>query len=153
MWKFPGQGSNPHHSSNQSHSSDTARSLTRCATEELPLMLFFSMQKNKFFYIVNIVSFSLIASEFWIRVKIFPLLGCRIHSCFFLVYGSFFWSIPLMQFGISPDLLGKERKHFSHVAIPAPLIKPLLCTSHLYTFESFLKFSILFHWSISLFIP
>ena len=29
MWKFLGQGSNPHHSSDQSHSSDNARSLTR----------------------------------------------------------------------------------------------------------------------------
>ena len=28
MWKFPGQGLNPHHSSDQSHSSDNARSLT-----------------------------------------------------------------------------------------------------------------------------
>ena len=28
MWKFPGQGSNPHHSYNQSHSRDNTRSLT-----------------------------------------------------------------------------------------------------------------------------
>ena len=34
MGKFPGQGSNPHHSSNPSTSSDHARSLTRCTLRE-----------------------------------------------------------------------------------------------------------------------
>jgi len=36
MWKFPGQGSNLHHSSNLSHCSGSARSLTCCTTRELP---------------------------------------------------------------------------------------------------------------------
>ena len=36
MQKFPGQGSNPSHSCNQSHSSDNARSLNCWATRELP---------------------------------------------------------------------------------------------------------------------
>ena len=35
MWKFRGQGSNPCHSSDQSHCSDSARSLTCCTTREL----------------------------------------------------------------------------------------------------------------------
>ena len=35
LQKFPGQGSNPCHSSNLGHSSDNARSLTYCATGEL----------------------------------------------------------------------------------------------------------------------
>ena len=35
MWKFPGQGSNTQHSSDTSHCSDNARSLTHCATREL----------------------------------------------------------------------------------------------------------------------
>ena len=35
MQKFPGQGSNLHHSSSHSHSSDNARALTRCTTREL----------------------------------------------------------------------------------------------------------------------
>ena len=39
MWKFPGQGSNPHNSSNQSQSSDNARSLTCRATREPPKLL------------------------------------------------------------------------------------------------------------------
>ena len=30
MWKFQGQGMNPHHSSNPSHCSDKASSLTLC---------------------------------------------------------------------------------------------------------------------------
>ena len=34
---FLGQGSNPCHSSNQGHSSDNTRSLTYCATRELPI--------------------------------------------------------------------------------------------------------------------
>ena len=34
MQKFPGQGSNPLHSCNQSH--NNARSLTHCTTRELP---------------------------------------------------------------------------------------------------------------------
>ena len=34
MQKFPGQGSNPRHSRDQSHSSDKARSLTYCTTRE-----------------------------------------------------------------------------------------------------------------------
>ena len=33
--KFPVQGSNPHHSSNQSHCSENAGSLTHCTTREL----------------------------------------------------------------------------------------------------------------------
>ena len=35
MWKFPGQGLNPHHSSNPSHGSGNAGSLTHCTTREL----------------------------------------------------------------------------------------------------------------------
>ena len=35
MWKFPGQGSNLHHRSDPSHSSDNTRSLTHQATREL----------------------------------------------------------------------------------------------------------------------
>ena len=35
MWKFLGQGSNTHHSSNPSCCSDSARSLGCCATGEL----------------------------------------------------------------------------------------------------------------------
>ena len=35
IWKFLGQGSNPCHSSNPSHCSDTTRFLTHCATKEL----------------------------------------------------------------------------------------------------------------------
>ena len=36
MRKFPGQGLNPHHSSDLSHKSDNTGSLTCCATRELP---------------------------------------------------------------------------------------------------------------------
>ena len=36
MKKFPGQGLNPSHRSNQSHNSDNAESLTHWATGELP---------------------------------------------------------------------------------------------------------------------
>ena len=36
MWKFPGQGPNPCHSSSPSLCSDNARSLTHCGTGELP---------------------------------------------------------------------------------------------------------------------
>ena len=39
MWKLPGQGMNPLHSSDPIHSSDNAGFLTCCATEEL-LFLF-----------------------------------------------------------------------------------------------------------------
>ena len=39
--KFLGQGSNPHHSSNQSYSSDNIRSLTHWATRELQLQIGF----------------------------------------------------------------------------------------------------------------
>ena len=35
MWKFPGQGSNPYHSINPSHSSENPGSLAHCATREL----------------------------------------------------------------------------------------------------------------------
>ena len=38
--EFPGQGSNPDHSIDPSHSSDNAGSLTYCATRELPLRFF-----------------------------------------------------------------------------------------------------------------
>ena len=40
MWKFLGQGLNPHHSSNLGHCSDDTGSLTCCTTRELPI--FFS---------------------------------------------------------------------------------------------------------------
>ena len=36
MWKFPGQGLNLRHSSNQSYSSDNTGSLTHWAKRELP---------------------------------------------------------------------------------------------------------------------
>lgn len=38
MHKFPGQGSNPRHSSNQSHCSDSARSSALWGTRELPTL-------------------------------------------------------------------------------------------------------------------
>ena len=38
-WKFLGQGSNPCHSSDSSHRSDNAGSLTPCTTKELPFPL------------------------------------------------------------------------------------------------------------------
>ena len=37
MWKFWGQGLNPYHCSDLSHSSDKARSLTYCVNRELLL--------------------------------------------------------------------------------------------------------------------
>ena len=40
-WKFPGQGSNLHHSSDPNHNSDNARSLTHLATRELSRVEFF----------------------------------------------------------------------------------------------------------------
>ena len=36
IWKFPGQGLDPHHCSDPGHCSDNARSLTCCATRGLP---------------------------------------------------------------------------------------------------------------------
>ena len=39
-WKFPGQGLNPHQSSDLSHSSDNSWSLTHWATEELLIILY-----------------------------------------------------------------------------------------------------------------
>ena len=36
IWKFPGQGLDPHHCSDPGHCSDNARSLTCCATKGLP---------------------------------------------------------------------------------------------------------------------
>ena len=35
MWKFPSQGSNPHHSRDMNHSRDNARPLPHCTTREL----------------------------------------------------------------------------------------------------------------------
>ena len=43
MWKFPDQGSNLHHSSDPSHCSDNARSLTSCPTRELQRMFLYSI--------------------------------------------------------------------------------------------------------------
>ena len=40
MRKFPGQGSNPCHSCNLSHSYGNARSLTHCAIREIPIFSF-----------------------------------------------------------------------------------------------------------------
>ena len=40
MWKFPGQGSNPRHSSDLGQYSDNTRSLTQCTTRELLLFFF-----------------------------------------------------------------------------------------------------------------
>ena len=45
LWKFQDQGSNPHHSYNQSHSSDNARSLTHWVTRELPELIYKSQQR------------------------------------------------------------------------------------------------------------
>ena len=38
MWNFPGQGSNLSHSRDPTRCSDDSRSLTRCATRELPYL-------------------------------------------------------------------------------------------------------------------
>ena len=46
MWKFLGQGSNPHHSSNPSHCLGNARSLTHCATGELEIFLYSWFRKD-----------------------------------------------------------------------------------------------------------
>ena len=39
IWKFPDQGSNPPHSSDTSHCSDSAGSLIHCTTRELQIIL------------------------------------------------------------------------------------------------------------------
>ena len=49
MWKFPGQGSNPLHSSKPSHCSDNAKSLTFCATGELLCLFILNMYNIKLF--------------------------------------------------------------------------------------------------------
>ena len=43
MWKFPGQGLNPHHSCSLQHSCSNARSLIHCATWEPPVSTFLSI--------------------------------------------------------------------------------------------------------------
>lgn len=48
MWKFPGQGWDPCHSSEPSHWSDNARSLIYCATRELPETQLFITSHNTF---------------------------------------------------------------------------------------------------------
>ena len=48
MWKLPGQGSNPRHSSNQTFRSEFTGSLTCCATKELSLFLICSFPFNLF---------------------------------------------------------------------------------------------------------
>ena len=42
MYKFLGQGTNPHHSSNLSLCSDNARSLTHCAARELQIYMLYN---------------------------------------------------------------------------------------------------------------
>ena len=41
MQKFLGQGLNPYHSSDPSHSSDSVGSLTHCTTGEIPLFFIY----------------------------------------------------------------------------------------------------------------
>ena len=53
MWKFPGQGSNPYHNSDLSHSSDNARSLTCCATGEFLVVWFLIFWESDCFLIYN----------------------------------------------------------------------------------------------------
>ena len=48
IWKFPGQGWDPHHSSDPSLCSDNARSLTCCTTRELLLVPFLYCLLDKF---------------------------------------------------------------------------------------------------------
>ena len=50
IWKLPSQGSDPHHSSNPGLCSDSARSLTHCATREA---------LSNFFLLITSVDFSL----------------------------------------------------------------------------------------------
>ena len=45
-WRFPGQESNPHYSSDQSYCSDNTRSLTHCATQELLLLCWVQYSYN-----------------------------------------------------------------------------------------------------------
>ena len=64
IWKFPGPGSNPRHSSNLSHCCDNAGSLTGCATRELPHELFIvenfkHLQKSK----DHVMNFCVISSS------------------------------------------------------------------------------------------
>ena len=47
MWKILGQESKPRHSSNPSHYSDNARSLTCCATRELHEHLFWKGREKQ----------------------------------------------------------------------------------------------------------
>ena len=54
-WKFLGQGSNPHHSSNQSHSSDNARFLTCWATINICLSPLLTFQ----------LGFCIVVAELW----------------------------------------------------------------------------------------
>ena len=58
MWKFPGQGLNPRHSSNLSnHCGDNARSLTHCATKEKEFPAITDCFFFFFFFFCWVVSF------------------------------------------------------------------------------------------------
>ena len=47
LCKYPGQGSNGCHSSDPSHCSDSAKSLTHCTTRELQQVLFFKSRDRE----------------------------------------------------------------------------------------------------------
>ena len=49
VWKFPGQGMNPHYSSDLSYSSDNARYLTAWATKEILIVFIFLRNFHTFF--------------------------------------------------------------------------------------------------------
>ena len=53
MWKFLGQGSNPHHSSDPCHCSDNVESLTHCATREILPPLFFFIRLVKAYQFIK----------------------------------------------------------------------------------------------------
>ena len=67
MWKFPGQGSNPHHSSYQSHSSDKARSLTRWATREQSWKFWYKVVLSRFNSQVYLVTTLTSLRYLWVK--------------------------------------------------------------------------------------
>ena len=68
MWKFQGQGLNPHHSYDLSHNSENARSLTHCTTKGTPTIISSRGKTTKLYSISQIKA---------VRLVLFLHLDCE----------------------------------------------------------------------------
>ena len=110
MWKLPGQGSNPSHSSNPNCCCDNAGSLTYCLTKELLSLL--TLHLTSYIYKFAFLLYLPTLNPIFYSALLMYLL--ELLSCLPL---AFLLRVHCVAFILIPSLIGKALGDFNRVSL------------------------------------